>query len=55
MDRRWWPSSRLLTFDSESREALFRCYLHTSHYSRQGWYEPAEYRIPLRHDFGAMT
>jgi hypothetical protein len=50
-NRRWWPSSRLLTFARGSREARFQCYLHTSHYARQGWYTPAEKTIPLRHEF----
>ena len=50
-NRRWWPSSRLLTFQKGGKEARFQCYLHTDHYSRQGWYAPAERSIPLRHEF----
>ena len=50
-NRRWWPSSRLLTFQKGGKEARFQCYLHTDHYSRQGWYAPAERSIPLRHAF----
>jgi hypothetical protein len=49
--RRWWPSSRLLTFSEGSREAKFQAYLHTSHYAPQGWYEPSETTLPLRHAF----
>ena len=49
--RRWWPSSRLLTFSAGSREAKFQAYLHTSHYAPQGWYEPSETTLPLRHAF----
>jgi hypothetical protein len=49
--RLWWPSSRLLTFSKGSREVLFQAYLHTSHYSRQGWNTPAERFLPLRHAF----
>jgi hypothetical protein len=51
LEKRWWPSSRLLTLENGSREALFQCYLHTSHYAQQGWYPPAETRIALRHAF----
>jgi len=50
-ERRWWPSSRLLTFEYGRREARFQCYLHTSHYASQGWYPPAERLIPLRRSF----
>lgn len=50
-NRRWWPSSRLLTFQKGGKEARFQCYLHTDHYSRQGWYAPAERSVPLRHEF----
>jgi len=42
------PMSRLLTFTEDSRELLIRCYLHTSHHAAQGWYGPAERRVPLR-------
>jgi hypothetical protein len=50
-DRRWWPSSRLLTFERGSGEVRLQCYLHTSHYAPQGWYRPAEHTIGLRHAF----
>jgi hypothetical protein len=52
-DRRWWPSSRLLTFERGSAQLRLQCYLHTSHYARQGWYAPAEQTIALRHAFRA--
>lgn len=51
--RRWWPSSRLLSFERGRSTARLRCYLHTSHYAKQGWYVPAEKEIVLRHAFGA--
>lgn len=50
-ERRWWPSSRMLILSPGSREAALRCYLHTSHYAKQGWYAPAETAVPLRHAF----
>ena len=50
-ERRWWPSSRLLSFERGSRELRLQCYLHTDHYARQGWYAPAERTIELRHAF----
>jgi hypothetical protein len=49
--KKWWPSSRVLSFTPGSDRLRFRCYLHTSHYARQGWYAPAEREIPLRHPF----
>lgn len=49
--RRWWPSSRLLSFELGSSEARFQCYLHTNHYAKQGWYAPAQKCIPLRHAY----
>jgi hypothetical protein len=50
-NRRWWPSSRLLTFETGRSEARLQCYLHTSHYAPQGWYRQAERVIALRHPF----
>jgi len=49
--KRWWPSSRLLTFSAGSGKARMRCYLHTNHYARHGWYGPAERIVTLRHEF----
>ncbi len=45
------PMSRLLTFTEGEAELLIRCYLHTSHHAPQGWYAPAECRMPLRHPY----
>lgn len=45
------PMSRLLTFQPGSAEVNIQCYLHTSHYAAQGWYEPAQRVMPLRHQF----
>ncbi len=50
-NRRWWPSSRLLTFEKGRRHVRLQCYLHTSHYASQGWYDRAEQVIELRHPF----
>lgn len=50
-ERRWWPSSRVLTLSPGSPQAALRCYLHTSHYAKQGWYAPAAAAVPLRHAF----
>lgn len=41
------PISRLLTFTPGSREVRVQCYLHTSQYAPQGWYEPAEKVVTL--------
>jgi len=41
------PMSRLLTFVEGSSEVRVQCYLHTSHYAPQGWYQPAERLIQL--------
>jgi hypothetical protein len=41
------PMSRLLTFTQGSDEVRIQCYLHTSDYAPQGWYEPAERRVKL--------
>lgn len=45
------PMSRLLTFTEGSKTVKIQCYLHTSQYSDQGWYKPAEKVITLRHPF----
>ena len=45
------PKSRLLTFTEGSDEARLQCYLHTDQYADQGWYEPSERTIKLRHKF----
>ena len=45
------PLSRLLTFTEGSREVKVQCYLHTSDYAPQGWYEPAERIITLAKKF----
>ena len=45
------PMSRLLTFTEGSKTVKIQCYLHTSQYSNQGWYKPAEKVITLRHPF----
>lgn len=49
-NRRWWPSSRLLTFEQGRNRVRLQCYVHTSHYAQQGWYDPAEQVIELRID-----
>ena len=54
-ERRWRPSSRLLTLSPGSAEARFQCYLHTSHHAKQGWYDAAERIIRLRHAFDWRT
>ena len=41
------PMSRLFTFTPGSREVVVQCYLHTSEYAPQGWYERSERRIQL--------
>ena len=45
------PMSRVLTFTSGSDEVDIRCYLHTSHYAPQGWYEPAQRTLRLSRPF----
>jgi hypothetical protein len=47
------PMSRLLTFTEGSREVVVQCYLHTSDYAPQGWYERAERRLLLSKPFHA--
>ena len=49
--RRTIALSRLLTFEAGSRQAKVGCYLHTSDYAPQGWYDPAERTIRLRTAF----
>ncbi len=43
------PMSRLFTFTDGSNEVRVQCYLHTDQYAEQGWYEPSERTIKLRH------
>ncbi len=38
------PISRLLTFEPGSDEVRVQCYLHTSQYAPQGWYEKSRRR-----------
>jgi hypothetical protein len=45
------PMSRLLTFTEGSCEVNVKCYLHTSDYAPQGWYDRAERSLPLRKPF----
>ena len=46
-----FPLSRLFTFESGRSEVDIRCYLHTSDYAKQGWYDHAAATAPLRHRF----
>lgn len=45
--RRSTPMSRLFTFTEGSQEVRVQCYLHTSQYKPQGWYDSAERTIEL--------
>jgi 3',5'-cyclic AMP phosphodiesterase CpdA len=45
------PMSRLLTFDPREDDVRVGCYLHTSDYAQQGWYDKVEAHVPLRHRF----
>ncbi|MFW6060225.1 MAG: hypothetical protein ACODAQ_08585 [Phycisphaeraceae bacterium] len=45
------PMSRVLTFTPGSDELRIRCYLHTSDYAPQGWYDKAERTLKLRRPF----
>lgn len=45
------PMSRLFTFEEGSDEVRVQCYLHTSQYAPQGFYEPSERVLKLRHAF----
>ena len=47
------PMSRVITFTHGSDEARIRCYMHTSDYRPQGWYEDAERTIKLTTSFEA--
>ncbi|MBL4700428.1 MAG: metallophosphoesterase [Phycisphaeraceae bacterium] len=50
--REWQtPMSRLFTFTEDSSELLVRCYLHTDKHATQGWYEPAQRTLKIRHPF----
>ena len=48
------PMSRLLTFNPQEDLANVSCYLHTSDYSEQGWYESVEEDVTLRHRFSGI-
>ena len=41
------PMSRLLTFTEGSGVVNVKCYLHTTHYAQEGWYNKAERVIQL--------
>ncbi len=45
------PMSRLLTFTDGSDTLRVQCYLHTSDFAPQGWYEPAERTLKLSKPF----
>lgn len=45
------PMSRLLMFAPGADEVIVKCYLHTSDYAPQGWYNPAERIVQLRREF----
>jgi len=45
------PMSRLLTFTDGSNRVRVQCYLHTSEYAPQGWYEKAERVVELGKPF----
>ncbi len=45
------PLSRLLTFVEGSSEVQVQCYLHSSDYAPQGWYERAERTVRLTKSF----
>lgn len=49
------PMSRLFTFTEGSDELRVQCYLHTSQYAPQGFYEPSERVLKLRHPFEGAT
>ena len=46
-----YAMSRLLTFAEGSREVNLKCYMHTSDYAPQGWYDQAERTVLLRMPF----
>jgi hypothetical protein len=43
--------SRYLTFTPHSADVRVQCYMHTSDYAPQGWYEPAERVVTLSRPF----
>jgi len=43
--------SRLLTFTDGSDEVRVQCFLHTSDFAPQGWYEPVEKTLKLSKPF----
>ena len=45
------PLSRLFTFTDRSADVKVECYLHTSEYAAQGWYQPAERVVQLNKPF----
>ncbi len=45
------PMSRLLTFADGSDEVQVQCYLHTSQFARQGWYDTARRTLKLSKEF----
>lgn len=45
------PMSRVLTFTPGSDEVRVRCYLHTSEYAPQGWYDKVERTLKLPKPF----
>ena len=47
------PMSRLLTFRDGSDQVRVQCYLHTSEYAPQGWYDRAERTLRLNRAFRA--
>jgi predicted phosphodiesterase len=46
--------SRLLTFEPGKDVVKVGCYLHTSDYAEQGWYDKGERDVPLRHRFAGI-
>ena len=46
-----YPMSRLFTFAEGSNEVRVQCYLHTTDYSAQGWYMPAERTLKISAPF----
>jgi len=49
------PLTRLLTFEEGQSSVRVQCYLHTSNYAPQGWYDQAERTVPLRRPFSFET
>ena len=45
------PMSRLLTFTEGSAAVRVQCYLHTSQYAKQGWYQAAERSLQISEPF----